>query len=166
VSASTREKQPLLNIDEAAAYLNVPARWVADAVRQRKLRCTRIGKHVRFRIEHLEELIAAGEQPATTPTPAHRRCSTSTTRWTFSALTGCAFRSSRGFSGPDLADDWPHHCAQSAADASRTAKGARRDSVFERDGQDEGYPAARWLARNGQVAADCGGPVAYFAEVR
>jgi excisionase family DNA binding protein len=68
VSASTREKQPLLNIDEAAAYLNVPARWVADAVRLRKLRCTRIGKHVRFRLEHLEELIAAGEQPATTPT--------------------------------------------------------------------------------------------------
>lgn len=59
--------RPLLNIDEAAAYLNVPARWVADAVRQRKVRCTRIGKHVRFRIEHLDELIAAGEQPVTTP---------------------------------------------------------------------------------------------------
>jgi excisionase family DNA binding protein len=59
--------QPLLTIDEAAAYLNLPARWVADAVRGRKVRCTRIGKHVRFRIEHLEELIAAGEQPVTTP---------------------------------------------------------------------------------------------------
>ncbi|WGX96889.1 helix-turn-helix domain-containing protein [Nocardioides sp. L-11A] len=55
----------LLTIDEAAEYLHVPARWVADAVRARKVRCTRIGKHVRFRIEHLEELIAAGEQPAT-----------------------------------------------------------------------------------------------------
>jgi len=59
--------RPLLNIDEAAAYLNVPARWVADAVRQHKVRCTRIGKHVRFRIEHLEELVAASEQPVTTP---------------------------------------------------------------------------------------------------
>ncbi len=59
--------RPLLTIDEAAAYLNVPARWVADAVRLRKVRCTRIGKHVRFRIEHLEELVAAGEQPVTTP---------------------------------------------------------------------------------------------------
>lgn len=59
--------RPLLTIDEAAAYLNVPARWVADAVRQRKLRCTRIGKHVRFRVEHLEELVAAGEQPVTSP---------------------------------------------------------------------------------------------------
>lgn len=58
-----RDHPGLLNIDEAAAYLNVPARWVADAVRQRKIRCTRIGKHVRFRMEHLEELIAAGEQP-------------------------------------------------------------------------------------------------------
>jgi excisionase family DNA binding protein len=55
--------RPLLTIDEAAEYLNVPARWVADAVRQRKIRCTRIGKHVRFRVEHLDELVAAGEQP-------------------------------------------------------------------------------------------------------
>lgn len=55
----------LLSIDEAAAYLNVPARWVSEAVRQRRLRCTRIGKHVRFKVEHLEELIRAGEQPVT-----------------------------------------------------------------------------------------------------
>jgi excisionase family DNA binding protein len=68
VSAPGPEQQHLLNIDEAAAYLNVPARWVADAVRQRKVRCTRIGKHVRFRTEHLEELISAGEQSVTTHT--------------------------------------------------------------------------------------------------
>lgn len=55
--------QSLLNVDEAAAYLNVPARWVAEAVRLRKIRCTRIGKHVRFRLEHLDELVEAGEQP-------------------------------------------------------------------------------------------------------
>ena len=59
------QQRPLLTIDEAATYLNVPARWVADAVRQRKVRCTRIGKHVRFRVEHLDELVAAGEQPVT-----------------------------------------------------------------------------------------------------
>jgi excisionase family DNA binding protein len=57
----------LLSIDEAAAYLNVPARWVAEAVRVRKVRCTRIGKHVRFRLEHLDEIVAAGEQPVATP---------------------------------------------------------------------------------------------------
>ena len=54
-----------LAIDEAATYLNVPARWVAEAIRQRKVRCTRIGKHIRFRVEHLDELVAAGEQPVT-----------------------------------------------------------------------------------------------------
>ena len=59
------QQRPLLTIDEAATYLNVPARWVADAVRQHKVRCTRIGKHIRFRVEHLEELVGAGEQPVT-----------------------------------------------------------------------------------------------------
>ena len=54
-----------MTIDEAAAYLNVLARWVADAVRQRKVRCSRIGKQARFRVEHLDELVAAGEQPVT-----------------------------------------------------------------------------------------------------
>ena len=61
----TPQQRPLMTIDEAARYLNVPARWVADAVRQRKVRCTRIGKHIRFRVEHLDELVAAGEQPVT-----------------------------------------------------------------------------------------------------
>lgn len=65
MSTPARERQSLLTTEEAAAYLNVPARWVADAVRQGRMRCTRIGKHVRFRAEHLEELIAAGEQPVT-----------------------------------------------------------------------------------------------------
>ena len=64
---TTPARQPLLTTEEAAAYLNVPARWVAEAVRQRKIRCTRIGKHIRFRVEHLDELVAAGEQPVTTP---------------------------------------------------------------------------------------------------
>lgn len=62
---------PLLDVDEAAAYLNVPRRWVADAVRQRRIRCTRIGKHVRFRIEHLDELVATCEQPVTASADAN-----------------------------------------------------------------------------------------------
>lgn len=62
-----RTTRNLLTVDEAAAFLNVPARWVSEAVRQRKVRCTRIGKHVRFRPEHLEELVAAGEQPVSSP---------------------------------------------------------------------------------------------------
>ena len=67
MNPSGEPKRSLLTIAEAAAYLNVPVRWVADAVRQRKVRCTRIGKHVRFRPEHLEEFIEIGEQPVTTP---------------------------------------------------------------------------------------------------
>jgi excisionase family DNA binding protein len=38
----------LLTIPEVAEFLNVPLRWVRDAVQQRRVRCTRIGKHVRF----------------------------------------------------------------------------------------------------------------------
>lgn len=65
-----------MTIDEAAEYLNVPSRWVADAVRQGKVRCTRIGKHVRFRLEHLDELVAAGEQPVTSPVVSIQRSRT------------------------------------------------------------------------------------------
>jgi len=60
----------LLTISEAAEYLNVPVRWLQDAVQQRRVRCTRIGKHVRFTVGHLVELIQAGEQPVTQPTCA------------------------------------------------------------------------------------------------
>lgn len=60
---STTVSAHLLTIAEAAAFLNVPQRWVSDAVRARRIRCTRIGKHVRFRPADLEELIVAGEQP-------------------------------------------------------------------------------------------------------
>lgn len=63
----TVSPHPLMTTQEAAAYLNVPARWIAEAARERRVRCTRIGKHVRFRMEHLEELIASGEQPVTAP---------------------------------------------------------------------------------------------------
>lgn len=60
-----RTQQIMLTIAEAATYLNVPDRWVADAVRERKIRHARVGKHVRFRVEWLEEFVAACEQPVT-----------------------------------------------------------------------------------------------------
>ena len=66
-SESGPVEQHLFTIAQAASYLNVPQRWVAEAVRTRRVRCTRIGKHVRFRPEHLEELIVAGEQPVLVP---------------------------------------------------------------------------------------------------
>lgn len=72
----------LMTVEEAAAYLNVSPHWLAEAVRQRRIRCTRLGRLVRFRLAHLEEFIAANEQPLTTapgpgralrPVPAPRR---------------------------------------------------------------------------------------------
>jgi excisionase family DNA binding protein len=66
-ATSPPTRSALLTIAEAAEYLHVPERWVREAVRQRQVRCTRLGKHVRFRIEHLDELVAAGEQPVTGP---------------------------------------------------------------------------------------------------
>lgn len=57
--------QPLYDVEGAAAYLNIPARWVADAVRDGKIRHERFGKHIRFTHEHLGEFIAACERPVT-----------------------------------------------------------------------------------------------------
>jgi excisionase family DNA binding protein len=57
----------LLSLAEAAEFLNVPVRWLQDAVQQRRIRCTRIGKHVRFTTAYLLELIAAGEQAVAQP---------------------------------------------------------------------------------------------------
>jgi excisionase family DNA binding protein len=61
----------LMTIPEVAEYLNVPVRWVEDAVQRRRVRHTRIGKHVRFAPEHVAELIDAGEQPVTVPAQFH-----------------------------------------------------------------------------------------------
>jgi len=86
-SVSTTDAQPvagnahatakrLLTIQEAAAHLNAPATWVSQAARQRKVRSVRLGKHIRFRPEDLEELIAASETPVTValmPRPRDRR---------------------------------------------------------------------------------------------
>jgi len=57
----------LLSMAEAAEFLNVPVRWLQDAVQQRRIRCTRIGKHVRFTTAYLLEFVAAGEQPVAQP---------------------------------------------------------------------------------------------------
>lgn len=59
----------LLSITEAADYLNVSVRWMEDAVQSRRVRHTRIGKHVRFTPAHVLELIKAGEQAVTDAVP-------------------------------------------------------------------------------------------------
>jgi excisionase family DNA binding protein len=55
-----------MTITEAASHLSVPTRWLSEAVRQRRVRCTRLGRHIRFRQEHLDEFIEANEQPVIT----------------------------------------------------------------------------------------------------
>ena len=54
---------PLLSIEDAAAYLNIPARSVSDHVRAGEIRHVRLGKHVRMRPEWLDEFIASCERP-------------------------------------------------------------------------------------------------------
>lgn len=64
MTASDPATPRLLNIAEAAAYLNIPAATLRGKVTQRKVPFTRIGRHVRFTPQHLAAIIAAGEQPA------------------------------------------------------------------------------------------------------
>lgn len=54
----------LLDIDQAAEVLNIPAGALRHAVSARTVPHTRIGKHVRFAEHHLKAIVAAGEQPA------------------------------------------------------------------------------------------------------
>ncbi len=51
----------LRTIEEAAAYLNIPAATLRDKVTARRVPFTRIGRHVRFSPDHLAGIIAAGE---------------------------------------------------------------------------------------------------------
>ena len=57
-------RSSLLTTAEAAEYLHVSERWVRQ-FGSAKCAAHVSGKHVRFRIEHLDELVAAGEQPVT-----------------------------------------------------------------------------------------------------
>lgn len=52
----------LLTIAEAAVVLNVPFTWLRDKVTAREVPHTRLGRHVRFTAEHLDQIIRDGEQ--------------------------------------------------------------------------------------------------------
>lgn len=53
----------LLTVDEAAELLSVPASWLRKRVAERKVPCTRLGRHVRFTREQLQDVITASSQP-------------------------------------------------------------------------------------------------------
>lgn len=60
---------PLKDIEQAAAWLGIPAETLKKRVAAREVPHTRIGKHVRFAEHHLAAIVEAGEQPMTTTPP-------------------------------------------------------------------------------------------------
>jgi excisionase family DNA binding protein len=52
---------PLLRPDQAAPLLSVKTSWVYEAVRSGRVPCIRVGRHIRFTRQMLEDWLA--EQP-------------------------------------------------------------------------------------------------------
>jgi excisionase family DNA binding protein len=50
--------EPLLDVEQAAALLNVRPSWVRDATRAGRLPCIRVGRHLRFTRPMLEQWAA------------------------------------------------------------------------------------------------------------
>jgi excisionase family DNA binding protein len=50
-----RLEKPLLRPEEAAHLLSVRTSWVYEAVRAGRLPCRRVGRHIRFTKEMLED---------------------------------------------------------------------------------------------------------------
>ena len=53
-----RLDSPLLRPEEAAELLAVRVSWIYDAVRTGRLPCLRLGKHIRFTRQMLEDWLA------------------------------------------------------------------------------------------------------------
>lgn len=59
--------EPLRNIDTAAEWLGISASTLQKMVAARTVPFTKVGKHVRFSQDHLDQIVAAGEQPVIDP---------------------------------------------------------------------------------------------------
>lgn len=55
--------EPLLTAADAAALLSVRPSWIYEAVRDGRLPCVRVGRHVRFLRSDLEEWVRAQRAP-------------------------------------------------------------------------------------------------------
>ena len=55
VESGVAARQPLLKPAQAAELLAVRTSWIYEAVRTNRLPCLRIGRHIRFTREMLEE---------------------------------------------------------------------------------------------------------------
>ncbi len=53
-----RLQDPLLRPEEAARLLSVRPSWIYEAVRERRLPCVRVGRHIRFTHRMLEQWLA------------------------------------------------------------------------------------------------------------
>lgn len=51
-------EEPLFDVEQAAALLNVRPSWVRDATRAQRLPCIRVGRHLRFTRPMLEDWTA------------------------------------------------------------------------------------------------------------
>jgi excisionase family DNA binding protein len=60
-SATVLGQGPLLRPDQAAHLLSVKTSWVYEAVRSGRVPCIRVGRHIRFSRQMLEDWLA--EQP-------------------------------------------------------------------------------------------------------
>ncbi|GAA4943123.1 hypothetical protein GCM10023224_27220 [Streptomonospora halophila] len=61
------QETPLLTIPQAARRLNVPESWLRDKVTTRKVPHRRLGKHVRFGEDDLDQIAEqARQEPADT----------------------------------------------------------------------------------------------------
>jgi excisionase family DNA binding protein len=62
----------LLDVDQAAAFFGVPKKTVYAKTAAREWPFTKIGRHIRFSQEHLDAIVAAGEQPVIQPSAGLR----------------------------------------------------------------------------------------------
>lgn len=54
----------LITLEEAAEALSVPTSWLRTRVAEHKIACTRLGRHIRFTRQQLQELVDMSVQPA------------------------------------------------------------------------------------------------------
>ena len=97
----------LFTIGEAALLLRVPEGWLRKKVSARSVPHTRLGKHVRFTRDHLQQIVVYGEARLASPTPpSHYGLSTRVRRACPGPPPGdlSASAGSRLHSGPSVAE--------------------------------------------------------------
>lgn len=55
--------EPLRDVEQAAAWLGITKKSLYAMTAARSVPFTKVGKHVRFTQDHLDAIVAAGEQP-------------------------------------------------------------------------------------------------------